>query len=80
VRGAKALLSAIPGTNPAHRKERILLEGDVSSPIDPPAGCRFASRCYARIGRVGCKCEEEMPELVEVSRGHFVSYYLFVGE
>jgi peptide/nickel transport system ATP-binding protein len=75
----KALLSAIPVTNPAHRKERILLEGDVSSPIDPPPGCRFASRCYARSGCTGCACETEMPELVEVSPGHFVSCYLFTG-
>jgi peptide/nickel transport system ATP-binding protein len=80
VRGAKALLSAIPVTNPAHRKERILLERDVSSPIDPLLGCRFASRCYARSGCVGCKCETEMPELVEVEPGHFVSCYLFAGE
>jgi peptide/nickel transport system ATP-binding protein len=76
----KALLSAIPVTNPAHRKERILLEGDVSSPIDPPPGCRFASRCYARSGCTGCKCETEMPELVEVSPGHFVSCYLLPGD
>jgi peptide/nickel transport system ATP-binding protein len=75
----KALLSAIPVTNPAHRKERILLEGDVSSPIDPPPGCRFASRCYARPGCTGCACETVMPELVEVSPGHFVSCYLFPG-
>ena len=75
----RALLSAIPVTNPAHRKERILLEGDVGSPIDPPPGCRFASRCYARSGCVGCKCETEMPELVEVSPGHFVSCYLYDG-
>ena len=54
--------------------------GDVSSPIDPPPGCRFASRCYARAGCTGCKCETEMPELVEVSPGHFVSCYLFAGE
>ena len=73
----KALLSAIPVTNPALRKERILLEGDVSSPIDPPPGCRFASRCYARSGCVGCACETTMPELVEVSPGHFVSCYLY---
>jgi len=73
----KALLSAIPVTNPAQRKERILLEGDVSSPIDPPPGCRFGSRCYARSGCVGCACETTMPELVEVSPGHFVSCYLY---
>ncbi len=73
----KALLSAIPVTNPAYRRERILLEGDVSSPIDPPPGCRFASRCYARTGCIGCACETEMPELVELSPGHFVSCYLY---
>jgi peptide/nickel transport system ATP-binding protein len=72
----KALLSAIPVTNPAQRKERILLEGDVSSPIDPPPGCRFASRCYARAGCTSCACETVMPELVEVSPGHFVACYL----
>ena len=75
----KALLSAIPVTNPAQRKQRILLEGDVSSPIDPPPGCRFSSRCYAKGGCVGCACDTEMPELVEVSPGHFVSCYLHPG-
>jgi peptide/nickel transport system ATP-binding protein len=73
----KALLSAIPVTNPARRRKRILLEGDVSSPIDPPPGCRFASRCYAKVGCASCACDTKMPELVEVSPGHFVSCYLF---
>jgi peptide/nickel transport system ATP-binding protein len=73
----KALLSAIPVTNPAQRKERILLEGTVGSPIDPAPGCRFSSRCYAKGGCVGCACDTEMPELVEASPGHFVSCYLF---
>jgi peptide/nickel transport system ATP-binding protein len=57
----KALLSAIPVTNPAQRRKRILLEGDVSSPIDPAPGCRFASRCYARSGCTSCDCETNMP-------------------
>jgi len=73
----KALLSAIPVTNPAQRKERILLEGTVGSPIDPAPGCRFSSRCYAKSGCADCACDSEMPELVEVSPGHFVSCYLF---
>ena len=47
----KALLSAIPVTNPAQRKERILLEGSVASPIDPPPGCRF-SEPLLREGRL----------------------------
>jgi peptide/nickel transport system ATP-binding protein len=75
----KALLSAIPVTNPAQRKQRILLEGDVSSPIDPPPGCRFSSRCYAKGECVGCACDTVMPELVEVSPGHWVSCYLYPG-
>jgi peptide/nickel transport system ATP-binding protein len=69
----KALLSAIPVTNPAHRTKRILLEGDVSSPIDPPPGCRFANRCYVRGKRGECPCNSVMPELVEVSPEHFVA-------
>jgi peptide/nickel transport system ATP-binding protein len=73
----KALLSAIPVTNPAQRRQRILLEGDVPSPIDPPQACRFSSRCYAKAGCAGCECDTAMPELVEVAPGHFVSCYLF---
>ena len=75
----KALLSAIPVTNPALRTERILLEGDVTSPIDPKPGCRFASRCYAKGSCMGCACDDEMPPLVEVSPGHFVACYLHSG-
>lgn len=75
----KALLSAIPVTNPAHRRERILLAGDVTSPIDPPEGCRFASRCYAKAECRGCGCDEVAPPLVEVSPGHHVACHLFGG-
>ena len=73
----KALLSAIPVTNPARRTKRILLEGDVSSPIDPPPGCRFAGRCYAKSECVSCPCDTRLPELVEVAPAHFVACYLF---
>jgi peptide/nickel transport system ATP-binding protein len=75
----RALLSAIPVTNPAHRTQRVLLEGDVTSPIDPKPGCRFASRCYAKGECTGCACDDEMPPLVEVSPGHFVACYLHPG-
>ena len=54
----QALLSAIPSTNPAVRKERTLLEGDVPSPINPPQGCRFHTRCP----KVQPQCREKEPE------------------
>jgi peptide/nickel transport system ATP-binding protein len=73
----KALMSAIPVTNPAKRRIRILLEGDVVSPIDPPPGCRFCTRCYA--DREGLPCETESPELKEIEPGHFVACHLFKG-
>ncbi len=65
----QALLSAIPIPDPEVKKERILLQGDIPSPINPPSGCRFRTRCrYAKD-----ICAEKEPSLVEVSDGHFVS-------
>lgn len=69
----QALLSAIPIIDPEKKKERIILEGDVPSPINPPAGCRFASRCF----KVMDKCKAESPVLKEVSPDHWVACHLF---
>lgn len=55
----QALLSAIPSPDPKLQRRRIILEGDVPSPIDPPAGCRFASRCFAKIGACGVSAPEQ---------------------
>ncbi len=68
----KALLSAIPVPDPAARKERIILTGDVPSPIDVPERCRFYSRCPQKTD----ECREKEPALLPVSDGHFVSCYL----
>ena len=54
----QALLAAIPQVERVNRRERILLTGGVPSPIDPPSGCRFHPRCFAKVGRI---CEEEQP-------------------
>ncbi|ETP67236.1 dipeptide ABC transporter ATP-binding protein [Planococcus glaciei] len=65
----KALLSSIPVPNPSVKNERILLKGDVPSPINPPSGCRFHTRCPFATDR--CKTDE--PELRELRENHFVS-------
>ena len=68
----KALLSAIPSLDPDEKKERIILQGDVPSPIDPPTGCRFHTRCPIAVER--CKLEE--PLLRELSPAHHVACHL----
>jgi peptide/nickel transport system ATP-binding protein/oligopeptide transport system ATP-binding protein len=69
----EALLSAVPVPDPAVRgKKRILLEGDVPSPIDPPSGCRFHTRCpYAEA-----RCRTEKPIWREAAPGHWVACHL----
>lgn len=64
----KALISAIPIMDPLKRKNRILLKGDLPSPIDPPQGCRFASRCY-----VVCPESAEAQILCQVLPNHQVA-------
>jgi len=54
----QALLAAIPRVSKANRKERIILPGSVPSPIDPPSGCPFHPRCFAKVGKI---CEEQYP-------------------
>lgn len=69
----QALLSAIPIIDPEKKKQRIILEGDVPSPINPPEGCRFCSRCFKEMD----VCKEKTPELKEISPGHWVACRLF---
>jgi oligopeptide/dipeptide ABC transporter ATP-binding protein len=68
----QALLSAIPEADPTIKKERILLTGDVPSPINPPAGCRFHTRCPKAMDV--CKVQE--PAFVDSGDGHFVACHL----
>ncbi|MEZ4462558.1 MAG: ABC transporter ATP-binding protein [bacterium] len=69
----QALLSAIPHPNPRRRAKRVILEGDVPSPINPPSGCRFHTRCPARFK----PCATIEPSAHDVGGGHLVKCHLF---
>ena len=69
----QALLSAVPIPNPHQEKKRILLTGDMPSPINPPSGCRFHTRCH----KVLPICSQQEPEIVELETGHFVACHLY---
>ena len=71
----QALLSAVPIADPKASRERkkIMLTGDVPSPVNPPAGCRFSGRCKYCMSQ----CFDLKPELKEVEAGHYVACHLY---
>jgi oligopeptide/dipeptide ABC transporter ATP-binding protein len=69
----KALLSAVPSLDPRRKRDEVILEGDVPSPINPPSGCRFHTRCRYTLP----KCFEEEPFFHQVEDGRWVACHLF---
>ncbi|MCX7885108.1 MAG: dipeptide ABC transporter ATP-binding protein [Caloramator sp.] len=68
----KALLSAVPVLDPTLKRERIILEGDIPSPANPPEGCKFHTRCPYKMEI----CKKTVPEYKDVGNGHFVACHL----
>jgi peptide/nickel transport system ATP-binding protein/oligopeptide transport system ATP-binding protein len=71
----KALMSAIPIPNPRMKRQRIILKGDVPSPLNPPKGCRFHPRCPAAVE----KCSQEEPQFKELAPEHWVACWVAEG-
>ncbi|MCD6213981.1 MAG: ABC transporter ATP-binding protein, partial [Candidatus Desulfofervidus sp.] len=68
----QALLSAIPVPDPDAKRKRIVLDGEIPNPINPPSGCRFHTRCPYRE-RI---CEREEPVMIDIGDGHRVACHL----
>ena len=69
---SQALIAAAPIPNPRARRERLVIEGDVPSPVNPPSGCRFHTRCPFATDR----CRSEEPQLRQIAQGHLVACHL----
>ncbi|MBS3680898.1 dipeptide ABC transporter ATP-binding protein [Ornithinibacillus massiliensis] len=69
----QALLSAVPGKHRTQARERIVLKGEIPSPLDPPTGCMFHTRCPFATDR----CKVEIPQKKEISPGHVVACHLY---
>jgi oligopeptide/dipeptide ABC transporter ATP-binding protein len=68
----RALMSAIPVANPKAKRDRIILQGDPPSPLNPPSGCRFHTRCPEVVE----VCSEEIPPLIDLGRAHMCACHL----
>jgi len=69
-----SLLSVTPKLDPRNRGEKLVLKGEIPSPMNPPKGCPFHTRCFKKIGEV---CETEVPELKQVADGHWLACHLY---
>jgi peptide/nickel transport system ATP-binding protein len=70
----KALIAAVPIPDPTSRRVEVVLKGEIPSPVNPPSGCRFHTRCPVMMGEI---CRKERPRLVEIEKGHYVACHLY---
>ncbi len=70
----KALIAAVPVPDPLSKRSEVVIKGEIPSPIAPPPGCRFHTRCPEFIGDI---CRKEEPPMIDLGRRHFVSCHLY---
>jgi oligopeptide/dipeptide ABC transporter ATP-binding protein len=70
----KALINAVPVPDPTAKRIKVVIKGEIPSPVNPPPGCRFHTRCPSIIGDI---CRTEEPELIELKKDHYVACHLY---
>jgi len=73
----KALIEAVPIPDPLAKRSDVVIKGEIPSPINPPPGCRFHTRCPQYIGDI---CRSKTPKLMDMGKEHFVACHLYTGE
>jgi peptide/nickel transport system ATP-binding protein len=70
----KALIEAVPVPDPTAQRAKTVIKGEIPSPVNPPSGCRFHTRCPAYIGDI---CRTKEPEMIDVGKEHYVACHLY---
>lgn len=70
----KALMAAVPSPDPEAKRIEIVIKGEIPSPVNPPSGCRFHTRCQEYLGDI---CRREEPPLIDVGGGHYVACHQY---
>jgi len=73
----KALIAAVPVPDPTSKRSEVVIKGEIPSPINPPPGCRFHTRCPSIIGDI---CRQKPPPLIDVGNNHLVACHLYGGK
>lgn len=73
----RALIIAVPVPDPTSKRIEVVIKGEIPSPVNPPSGCRFHTRCPSYIGDI---CRKEEPPLMDMGKGHLVACHLYAGK
>jgi oligopeptide/dipeptide ABC transporter ATP-binding protein len=70
----KALIAAVPVPDPTSKRSEAVIPGEIPSPVNPPPGCRFHTRCPVKIGKI---CSTKEPPLIDMGDGHYVACHKY---
>lgn len=70
----KALIAAVPVPDPTVKRSEVVIKGEIPSPVNPPSGCRFHTRCPEYLGNI---CREKEPQLIDIGNNHYVACHIY---